>query len=620
MIRTLLTLILVFSFLDFKGQAPTRINTIISDGYDDCHDLLIKPSGDFYTTGQIEYTASFDGYHLSSNGSHDIFLARYDSLGNLIWAKHAGGTDGDIGYSIDVDHEGSVFITGEFETVSDFGGISKTAQGSNNMFIAKYDSTGHSLWVKSIGTNSGSTIGYALACDANGNVYAAGTTRAKAYYNGSTLFTSRGSEDIILIKFNPDGDKMWHKQIGGSDSDEGFGLAVLGEYVYLTGSFEGSARFNSSVTLDSDGDKDFFLAKYDTLGSLQWAVSGGGSGDDIGQDVAINSNGRIVCTGEFRGHASFGSNSVSSDGSSDMFVAAYDDNGNNLWVRSGGGNNIDFGNRITADLFGNVFVGGTFMDDATFDTVIVSSNGEEDAFFSSYDSSGNFRFIKAFGGPDHDRGHGSGSDAYGNLFFSGEFWDHIDFDGVNVNGSLMYDAFIVRYNKINCDISIDTAIINNVSCIGCNDGAINLSITGGTSPYTFSWMDGYNSEDRFNIPVGNYSLCISDQNGCNLCDTFDVSLSVNGIEENRYVTLINAYPNPVESIVSIHFNDNLSTENFLVELNDQLGKEVISVPVTAADLNLAMNEYASGFYHLKVVDKKSGQVVRNIPLILQKKD
>jgi hypothetical protein len=445
--QLLLLSLFLFSIYKLPAQSISQVNTIISQGYDDIHDLYVTNSGSYYVTGQIEYTASFDGsFDLSSNGSHDIFLARYDSLGHLIWAKHAGGPDGDIGYSVAVDHQGNIYITGEFESNSLFSGITMTAQGSNNMFIAKYDASGNVQWVNGIGTNSGSTIGYAIACDDYGNVYATGTTGAKAYFDGHTLFTSRGSKDILLIKFDPNGSKIWHKQIGGTESDEGFGLAVKGDNIYMTGSFTGDCKFNSSVTLHSDGDKDFFLARFDTSGSLNWAVSAGGTGDDIGQDIAITPNGKIICTGEYRGAATFDSHSVLSNGSPDMFVAAYDNNGDNLWVRSGGGNGIDFGNRISTDNNGNIFVGGTYEGNATFGGIDVSSNGFEDAFFISYDQSGNFRFLKTGGGPEHDRGHGIGSDAYGNLILTGEFWDELDFDGTHINGSQMYDGFILHIN------------------------------------------------------------------------------------------------------------------------------------------------------------------------------
>ena len=428
------------------SQGVDWVRTVTSVGYDDCHDLAVDSRGNVYLTGQIEYTATLNSTTLSSAGIHDIFVAKYDSLGNLIWAKRAGGNDGDVGYSLAVDAAENVYVVGEIETTSYFDNIAITVQGSsNNMFCAKYDAAGHAEWVNNIGTNSGSTKGWAVACDPAGNVYACGTTRAKAYLNGTNLFTSRGSEDIILIKFDTHGNYIWHKQIGGSDSDEGFGLAVDGAFLYITGSFEGSAKFTSSFTLHSDDGKDFFLAQYDTSGSFQWAKAGGGSGDDIGWDVTVNIDGNIICTGEFQYTGTFGSNTISSRGGTDIFIAAYDANGDNVWVRSAGSSTIDLGENISHDLNGNIYVGGTFEHTAHFDQLSVASNGAQDVFLASYDSTGMIRYVKGFGGPQHDRGEGVGADLHGSVYYCGEYWSSISFDSIAVPGVSLYDGFLVRF-------------------------------------------------------------------------------------------------------------------------------------------------------------------------------
>ncbi len=507
------------------AQDTRWVRTVISAGYDDCLDMVADSSGYVYVTGQIEYTATLGNTTLTSEGQHDIFIAKYDSVGNLIWANRAGGSDGDIGYAIAVDTSGNSYVVGEFETTSHFDGITKSVVGSgNNMFIAKYDTSGHVVWVKSIGTNSGDTKGYAVACDPQGNVYACGTTRARAIYSGSTLFSSRGSEDIILIKFDTDGHYLWNKQIGGSDSDEGFGLAYSGAYVYVTGSFEGSCKFTSSISLSSNsGSKDFFIAKYDSSGTFKWAKKGGGSGDDIGRDVAVNTNGNIICTGEFKYTGTFGSNSISGSGNNDMFAVAYDENGTNLWARKAGGSSFDFGNNISHDYSGNILIGGTFMGHATFDQVQITSNGNEDAFLLSYDSAGNFRFVKTFGGPAHDIGQGVGADKYGNIYFCGEFWTHINFDTSNVQGLTMFDGFVVRIGNYPV-CSISTTITHEISCNNACDGSV-LVTPSGLPPFTYTWplFPQQHSENLVGLCVGNYPVLITDAYGCVSTTTVVVS-------------------------------------------------------------------------------------------------
>ncbi len=517
--------ILTFSAISLcNAQVASWVRSITGNGYDDSRDMICDSSGTCYVTGQLEYTASFNGYNLSTAGGHDIFVAKYDSAGNLKWAKRAGGSSGDVGYGVSYDFEGSVYIVGEFETTASFSGIQVTIQGAgNNMFVAKYDSSGVIQWVNPIGTNSGSTKGYAVACDVNGNVYALGTTSARAYFDGSSLFSSRGASDVIFIKFDRHGDFQWVKQIGGSDSDKGYGIMCHGASVYVTGAFEGSCKFSSSVTLNSTGAADFFIAKYDTLGTLDWAKRGGGNGEDIGWDVDVNTNGNIICTGEFQGTASFSSNSVSSSGNIDIFVVAYDDSGDNLWAVSAGGNLYDIGRNIGHDRKGNVLIGGSFSDDADFDTAQVSSNGDEDLFLACYDSSGNFLDVKSFGGPGNDRGRGVDADKYGNVYYSGEFWDHITFDSIYVQGDMLFDGYLVRFGNFPV-CSANAVIVDNISCFNQCDGALTVS-GAGEPPYSYKWLLAPQqfTDTVTGLCAGNYPVEVRDAFGCVSSDTIFLS-------------------------------------------------------------------------------------------------
>lgn len=683
-----ITVLFVFLTCCLNAQEARWVRTVQSEGYDNCHDMHVDSSGYVYVTGQIEFTASFSGgsnVTRSSYGQHDIFISKYDSIGNLLWAKNAGGTDGDIGYSIAVDHKGNSYIVGEFETTSYFGSLSKTVQSgsSNNMFLAKYDTAGKALWVKSIGTNSGSTIGWAVACDVNGNVYASGTTSSRATYNGSTLFSTRGSKDAIIIKFDTDGNYDWFKQIGGTESDECFGLVCDGAYLYATGTFEGNCKFSTSVTLNNTSGQDFFLAKYDTSGNFIWAKKGGGSGDDIGYDVSVNSNGEIVCTGQFQSTGTFGSNSVHSNGNLDMFIAAFNSSGTNLWVRSGGGSGADVGNKISHDHAGNLFVGGTFIYSADFDTLTVNSNGYYDAFLASYDSSGNLLDVKGFGGTGHEQGHGTGTDKYGNVYFCGDYWSDIAFDTININHDEKWDGFITRfgnfplctltttvsadascYNLCNGSIDVipdgpppytyfwplfpsqhtgnlsnlcvgsypvvvtngsgcvsyDTAIISqpspiiinavtvhNLSCTGCSDGSIYISVSGGTGAHSYYWSDGSTSEDRVNLSSGTYSLCISDANNCILCDTFTVSGPLNGIFDPANSFVVEVFPNPAHSLAEIRTTNIPQNNKYYFEFFNSVGQLLQTIPVESEKITLLVEDYPGGVYYLKLIDRFTGE-------------
>ena len=587
------------------AQNTQWVHTIESEGFNECLDLNTDNQGNIYITGQIEFLSKFDdGYLLESAGIHDIFLAKYDSSGNRLWARRAGARlGGEKGHSIAVDGMGNVYITGEIDDTSYFDTLRVIARPSNNTFVAKYDKDGNILWVKHFEADAMNTRGYAIDVDAQGNVYACGATQNNVYFNGNLLLTTHGDYDAFVYKLDSQGNLIWIKQIGGSDSDKAYGIAVSGNTVYVTGYYAGNIQFDGGVSLNGFGGTDFFIAKYDTSGNIQWAKRGGGTGYERGYDITINVNGNIVCTGEFGGIATFGSDVLHSNGNQDMFVVAYNSNGNELWALRGGGPEDDAGRNLCHDANGNLFVGGDFADIALFPPYQVSSNGFADVFLVSYDSTGTTcRFIKSFGGPYTDRGRGVGVDNNGGIYFSGEFDNNITFDGFHITGDTLYDIFLVKLGNgsgtvcnlnatasaqdvtcnQNCDgiafvsstgqaplnyewsstpaqytdtasglcagtyrvtitdangcttsasvsvnqpmpLEISNSAVLFATCNGCSDGSIDLSITGGTSPYSYQWNDGVTTQDRQGIPAGAYSVCIEDNNGCMICDTFVVS-------------------------------------------------------------------------------------------------
>src|SRR4051812_43030090 len=122
---------------------------------------------------------TFGSYVLtnSSNSFSDIFIAKYDAAGNVLWAHSAGGPGYDLSVSITVDTMGNSIITGQFSGASmTFNSTTLTNAGTNStddIFIAKYDPSGNLVWVKSAG-GAGNDEGSSVAADANGNIYMTG--------------------------------------------------------------------------------------------------------------------------------------------------------------------------------------------------------------------------------------------------------------------------------------------------------------------------------------------------------------------------------------------------------------------------------------------------------------
>ena len=166
--------------------------------YDFSYSIAVDTSGSCYITGEFFDYATFGDIILTSNGSYDIFVAKLDSSGDWEWANKAGGTDDDWGYGIAVDASGNSYVTGYFYGAANFGSTTLTSYGYYDIFIAKLDSSGNWLWAKNAG-GTGTDGGYSIAVDASRNSYVTGYFYYSTTL-GSTTLTSNGGNDIFVTK------------------------------------------------------------------------------------------------------------------------------------------------------------------------------------------------------------------------------------------------------------------------------------------------------------------------------------------------------------------------------------------------------------------------------------
>jgi len=267
-------------------------------------------------TGTFRGTATFGDTTLTSVGSGDMFIAKYDGDGNFLWVEQAGGTGSDGGRAIATDGSGNSIVTGHFTGTATFGDTTLTSAGSGEIFIAKYDGDGNFLWVEQAGGTFEGRLGHGIATDSSGNSIVTGHFRSTATF-GDTTLTSAGSVDIFIAKYDGDGNFLWVEQAGGTGFDGGGAIATDGSgNSIVTGGFSGTATFGDT-TLTSVGSGDMFIAKYDGDGNFLWVEQAGGFGGGIATDGSGNS----IVTGGFSGTATFGDSTLTSVGSGDIFIA-----------------------------------------------------------------------------------------------------------------------------------------------------------------------------------------------------------------------------------------------------------------------------------------------------------
>ncbi len=355
------------------------------------HAMALDVSGNIYMTGYFSGTADFDPgpgtYNLTGAGNEDIFIAKLDPSGNLIWARRIGGTSADIAYDIVVNSIGNVTTTGRFRSTVDFDpgpGIYNLSAGYIDIFISTLDANGNFLWAKQIvGELGGSgNRGNAIAIDAFGNIYTTGYFSNTCDFDPGpetyNLATLNNTTDIFVSKLDPSGNFLWAKQMGGSlsGSDRGNSLAIdVNGNVYMTGYFNGTTDFNPSPfgTYNlSGGQGDVFVSKLDANGDFLWAKQMGGLSSDEGNSIVLDTDENVFVTGSFRGIADFDPGNevynLNSAGEEDIFVARLDASGNFAWAVRMGGTLPDESHAIAVDSRGSIYTAGYFFSiEADFD-------------------------------------------------------------------------------------------------------------------------------------------------------------------------------------------------------------------------------------------------------------
>ncbi|MFH1132396.1 MAG: SBBP repeat-containing protein, partial [Pseudomonadota bacterium] len=302
--------------------------------------IVVDDQGNSFVTGTFFGEAYFGTSRLSSQGQSDVFVAKYNPYGQVVWAVSIGGVKGDEGNGIAIDQNGDLYVTGSFEGLATpFGSKVLTAKGDQDVFVAKFDSAGQVVWAVSSGGFQGET-GNDIAVDQNGNSYVTGRFFTQADFGAITL-TAKGNQDVFIAKYDSTGQALWAVSGGGNAFDDSVAIAIdQSGNAYMTGHFNGQVTFGV-FALASAGYEDFFLAKYDTNGQLSWVKNAGGAMHDMGRSVVVDQNGDVFVVGTFHEHVIFGATDLYSAGASDIFVAKYSAAGQNIWATSIGGTDID---------------------------------------------------------------------------------------------------------------------------------------------------------------------------------------------------------------------------------------------------------------------------------------
>jgi hypothetical protein len=667
--KVLLASIATFAFVDMSAQGVGLEWSKHFGGksYDQGNAIAVDKDRNVYVAGYFNDTTSFNiTADLVAKGSSDIFVAKLDWTGNTLWVKQFGGSGSDAAMALKLDTANNIYITGYISDTVDFnpGGTpyELIATTGSDIFVAKLDTAGSVVWAKSMDGATGSDEGRALALDAEGNVHTTGVFYGTVDFDPDPAVTfnlSGTSSEIFISKLDNNGQFVWARKMGGPrlDSGEGIGVDQDGN-VYTTGSFQRTADFDPGTNIfnliSGSNTYDVFISKLNIDGDFVWAKQIKGPSPNMGNGLALDSAANIYLTGMFTGTADFdpGANNydLTALGSTDIYVAKLDSAGTFIWASQMGGT-LSSGSRgysVAVDVWGNTYTTGFFSGTVDFDPDPVATHelttvGSSDIFVAKLNAAGGFSWAKQLSGPSAiDWGTSITIDPSSNVYTTGLFNGTVDFDPdataypLTAHGNT--DVFI---NKLFCT---DTTSAEQVVTTGCNgyelagktfttsgtytviipnskgcDSIITLQLTievpeaiitvdeftlGTTQPYvTYQWIfngaaiSGANSSTYTVSENGNYTVAVTDDYGCiDTSAVYNVS-NVTSIA-SPYVTAsqIAVYPNPAQDMLYI---------NSPVAVNLSLAAIDGSVIFEAANSRkLDVSKLAAGLYLLSIKDKE----------------
>jgi len=378
-----------------------------------------------------------------------------------IWGTYYGGAQYDDALDCATDGDGNVYISGVTASTSAIAdnGHQLSLAGGQDAMLVKFNSSGERLWATYYG-GAGTEEGAYCTVDASGNVYLAGTSfSTEGIASDGHQQANGGGQDAFLIKFDPNGRRLWGTYYGGSAGDDAYGCTVDATgNVYISGRTYSSSGIASGGHQNTNngqpGISDAFLAKFSPDGTRIWGTYYGGEAGATGYGCAVDAAGHIYLMGGTQSTTgiALGGHQNQFGGTFDSFLVKFNSAGARQWGTYYGGTGTELRGDVAVDGSGNIYLSGH-----TSSTSGIASGGQQnnygggafDAFLVKFNSGGTRIWATYHGGSGSDQGWGCAVAGDGNVYIVG-FTDSsngIAFAGHQMEYGGTRDAFLVKFNS-----------------------------------------------------------------------------------------------------------------------------------------------------------------------------
>ncbi len=331
------------------------------------------------------WSYSIDGDVTGNHGNDDYWIVKLNSTGDTLWTKSLGGKDNEVANSIQQTTDGGYIVAGW--TYSIDGDVTGN-HGFNDYWIVKLNSTGDILWTKSLGGNDDDRA-YSIQQTTDDGYIVAGYSRS----NNGDVTGNHGDYDYWVAKLNSIGDTLWTKSLGGNDFDLAYSIQQTTDDGYIVAG--GSFSKNYDVS-GNHGKYDFWVVKLNSTGDILWTKSLGGTDSEVASAIQQTTDGGYIVAG----YSSSNNGDVSGNhGGRDYWVVKLNSTGDILWTKSLGGTDDEGASAIQQTTDGGYIVAGYSRSN---NGDVTGNHGGRDYWIVNLNSTGDTLWTKSLGGTDDE--------------------------------------------------------------------------------------------------------------------------------------------------------------------------------------------------------------------------
>lgn len=395
------------------------------------YDSAMDSSGNIYS---LAGSANMRINGVTSSGGQGAWITKSDSQGNFLWTQSIMSSSTVWPEGIAIDGTGNILVAGIYTGDLTVGSSTITNSGNSDGFIAKLDSSGNGIWVNKIGGTALDYV-TAVAVDSSNNIVVTGWFDSSSLSIAGQSFNRVSSRDIFIAKYDSAGGSLWALQ-GSTPGNQNQGLDIVidsSDNIYTSGRHTGALTIGT-VSKSGNGSTDGYVARISASGVTQWIVNPGSTASEAVTALALDSAGDVYAAIEYVASFTIAGTTLvnaASDSTLDVALVKYNSSGVAQWVRSINGAGQQLASDITADSSGNIWITGRYQNTATSGSSSVTSNGGYDIYLFRFTSSGTADFVRSVGSTNSDE-PGGVHVRNGFFYLTGEYSGSLTFEGTTI--------------------------------------------------------------------------------------------------------------------------------------------------------------------------------------------